>query len=369
MSEQRPAPTILLIDDEPSLLAGLKFRLEADGYRVATAPDGEAALAALENVSPDLIISDIMMPGIDGFEVCQRVKGDARWRHVPLILLTALDGRDVLVRGLDCGADDFLRKPVEALELRARVRSMLRIKTQFDELEAALRLREDLAHMVVHDMRSPLTAIIGFSQLLQIRSLSASESLGYVDTIHRQAQRLNSFMNDLLMLAKMEQGQAILSCSAVDINPLVQQVEKNHSVIAQSRDIDLVVELPEESREVSLDANLFERMVDNLLSNALKYSPPKSTVILRVEFPTSKTGGAQPAGPSVRISVLDQGSGIPEEHRSRIFDKYEIVAMKRGGTPSVGLGLAFCKMVVEAHGGRILVGANEPTGTVFTVEI
>jgi signal transduction histidine kinase len=88
-----------------------------------------------------------------------------------------------------------------------------------------------------------------------------------------------------------------------------------------------------------------------------------------VEFPTSKTGGAQPAGPSVRISVLDQGPGIPEEHRSRIFEKYEIVAMKRGGTPSVGLGLAFCKMVVEAHGGRILVGANKPTGTVFTVEI
>ena len=364
-----PPPTILLIDDEPGLLAGLKFRLEADGYRVATASDGHTALAALDKVCPDLIISDIMMPGIDGFEVCQRLKADARWRHVPVILLTALSGRDVLVRGLDSGADDFLRKPVEAIELRARVRSMLRIKTQFDELEAALRLREDLADMVVHDMRSPLTAIIGFSQLLLVRGFTPSESLEYVDTIHGQAQRLNSFINDLLMLAKMEHGKPILNRSAVDINQLVLQVEKNQRVIAQSREIALLVELPEESRQVSLDANLFERVLDNLISNALKYSPPKSTVTLRVEFPRSETDEVQPHGPSVRICILDEGPGIPEEYRSRIFDKFEIVAMKREGTPQIGLGLAFCKMVVEAHGGRILVDANEPTGAVFTVEI
>jgi two-component system sensor histidine kinase/response regulator len=366
---KRPSPTILLIDDEPSLLAGLKFRLEADGHRVATAPDGHTALAALEKICPDLIISDIRMPGMDGFEVCQRLKADARWRHIPVILLTALGSREALVRGLDSGADDFLRKPVEALELRARVRSMLRIKKQFDELEAALRLREDLADMVVHDMRSPLTAIIGFSQLLLAGSLTTSESLKYVDTIRRQAQRLNSFINDLLMLAKMEQGKPLLNRSAVDINQLVLKVEENHRVITQSREINLLVELPEESRQVSLDANLFERVLDNLISNALKYSPPKSTVTLRLEFPRSKTDEALPHDPGVRIYVLDQGPGIPEEYRSRIFDKFEIVAMKRKDTPQVGLGLAFCKMVVEAHGGRIFVDANEPTGAVFTVEI
>jgi two-component system sensor histidine kinase/response regulator len=366
---QRPSPTILLIDDEPSLLAGLKFRLEANGYRVATAPDGHTALAALEKICPDLIVSDIMMPGMDGFEVCQRLKADARWRHIPVILLTALGSREALVRGLDSGADDFLRKPVEALELRARVRSMLRIKKQFDELEAVLRLREDLADMVVHDMRSPLTAIIGFSQLLLKKDLTTSESLKYTDTIHRQAQRLNSFINDLLMLAKMEQGKPLLNRSAVDINQLVLKVEESHKVVAQSREINLLVELPEESRQVSLDANLFERVLDNLISNALKYSPPKSTVTLRVEFPRSKTDEALPHDPGVRICVLDQGPGIPEEYHGRVFDKFEIVAMKRKDTPQVGLGLAFCKMVVEAHGGRIFVGANEPTGAVFTVEI
>jgi signal transduction histidine kinase len=120
---------------------------------------------------------------------------------------------------------------------------------------------------------------------------------------------------------------------------------------------------------VSLDTNLFERVLDNLISNALKFSPPDSTVTLRVEFPSSKTDEVQPPNPGVRVCVLDEGPGISKEHRNLIFNKFEIVATKRGDAPQVGLGLAFCKMVVEAHGGRILVDANEPTGTVFTVEL
>jgi two-component system sensor histidine kinase/response regulator len=356
-------PHILIVDDEPSARDALEALLFRQGYDLAFAASGPEALACLNEIKPDVILLDVMMPGMDGFRVCQRLKTDKRWRHIPIILVTAFDSKEDLALGLDAGADDFLPKPVKGLELRARVRSMLRIKKQHDELEATLRLREDLANMIVHDMRNPLTAILGFSQLLK-RNITARDALEDIEVIWTQARRLESFLNDMLMLTKMEKGKLILNRSTVDINQLLLEVQKSHSVIVRSKRINLVTDLPEEARPISLDANLIQRVLDNLISNALEFSPAESTVTLHVEYP-----GAEPASPHVRIQVLDEGPGIPEKHRDRIFDKFEIVALKKRHIPQIGLGLAFCKMVVEAEGGRISVGANEPKGTVFTVEI
>jgi two-component system sensor histidine kinase/response regulator len=363
----RHSSAILIVDDEPSARETLEALLFREGYELAFAASGPEALACLDELAPDVILLDVMMPGMDGFKVCQRLKTDKRWRHIPIILVTGLDSKEDLALGLAVGADDFLSKPVNGLELRARVRSMLRIKKQHDELEATLRLREDLAGMIVHDMRTPLASILGFSELLLRRNLATPEGLKYMDRIHNQAHRLNSFLNDMLMLAKMEHGKPILNRSIVDMNQLVLEVEKSHSVIARSKMVHLAIDLPEESRQISLDANLFQRMLDNLISNALKFSPAESTVTLRVEYPEAKTASSL-QGPRVRIQVLDEGPGIPEEHRDRIFDKFGIVALKERDISQVGLGLAFCKMVVEAHGGQIFVDANEPQGSVFTVK-
>jgi signal transduction histidine kinase len=364
----RHSSAILIVDDEPSARDTLEALLFREGYELAFAASGPEALACLDELAPDVILLDVMMPGMDGFKVCQRLKTDKRWRHIPIILVTGLDSKEDLALGLAVGADDFLSKPVNGLELRARVRSMLRMKKQHDELEATLRLREDLAGMIVHDMRTPLTSILGFSELLLTRNLATPEGLKYMDRIHNQAHRLNSFLNDMLMLAKVKAGKPILNRSIIDMNQLVLEVEKSHSVIARSRMIHLAIDLPEESRQISLDANLFQRVLDNLISNALKFSPAESTVTLRAEYPEAKTASPLQE-PRVRIQVLDEGPGIPEEHRDRIFDKFEIVALRKRDVSQVGLGLAFCKMVVEAHGGQIFVDANESQGAVFTVEI
>ncbi len=207
------------------------------------------------------------MPEMDGFEVCRLIKGDQRWQHIPIVLVTALDSKEDLVSGLDAGADEFVSKPVTTLELQARVRSMLRIKKQYDDLMALLQLREDLANMIVHDMRSPLTVILGYSETRERRlRQKLPEEAAPLQKIHRQAQRLQGFANDMLMLTKMAHGQ-----------PLLQ--------------------------------------------------------------------------------------------RALVFEKYEIVLLKQKQTSQVGLGLAFCKMVVEAHRGRIYVEANKPVGSVFVVEI
>ncbi len=352
---------ILIVDDEPVGRKTLKAHLAGQDYNLVFVGNGTEALAQMTEFSPDVILLDVMMPGVDGFELCQRLKTDEHWRHIPIILVTALNSKHDVARGLDAGADEFLSKPVTGLELRARIRSMLRIKKQYDELAATLQLREDLVNMIVHDMRNPLTVILGFSGLLKAGTIT-SDNVEDLAKLHQQALRLNSFVNDILMLAKMEQGKLILNRSVVNIKQLVQVVEENYSSIARSKKINLVVNLPQQSRPVLLDANLFRRVLDNLLSNALKFSLSEDTVILWIEYPETQK-------PRVRIKVLDEGPGIAIENRERIFNKFEVAGIKQKGTSQVGLGLAFCKMVVEAHGGRIFVETNEPKGSVFTVEI
>ncbi len=358
---------ILIVDDQLIVRELLKGLLISEGYELAFAANGPEALAQLEQIKPDVILLDVMMPGMDGFEVCQRLKADEQWQHVPIILITALDSKADLVRGLDAGADDFLPKPVNSLELRARVRSMLRIKKQFDELQATLQLREDMAAMIVHDIRTPLTVIRGISELLK-DGIITSDSSQDIEAIHNQSLRLEAFTTEMLMLAKMEHGQLILNRTAVNINQLVLEVQEHHKIVAQRRRNKLVINLPPgEPPQIYLDANLFGRIVDNLLSNALKFSPPQSTVTTVVEYP-EQTGAEKPT-PSLRFKVLDEGPGIPKAHRDSIFDKFKIVDLKKNDVAQVGLGLTFCKLAVEAHGGRIFVEANQPRGAVFTVEI
>ena len=356
---------IMIVDDEAIARDVMEGLLIREGYQLTFATNGPEALAAIAGEPPDVILLDVMMSGMNGFEVCRRLKAEEQWQHIPIILVTALSSKEDLAQGLEAGADDFLTKPVNELELRARVRSMLRIKRQYDKLEASLRVREDLARMIVHDMRSPLSVILGYSELplMLENNVSAEYLLGDLEKIRTQARRLNGFLNDMLMLAKIEAGQLILRATAVDLNPLVQQVIDSHQIVAESRNVALATHLPTESYQLTLDPNLFQRVLDNLLSNALKFSAPGSEVAVYLAY------NVREPEPHICLKVLDQGPGISSDHKERIFDKFEIVNLKRSGVPQVGLGLAFCKMVVEAHGGRIYVEDNQPQGSVFTVEI
>lgn len=358
------ASNILIVDDEPSARDTLEALLFPEGYNLILAASGQEALEVLPEANPDVILLDVMMPGMNGFEVCKFLKASRRWQHVPVLLVTALDTTEDLVRGFQAGANDFLHKPVNGLELQVRVRSMLHIKKQHDELQANLRLREDLSNMIVHDMKTPLSVILLYGNMLR-DLLTEERDLNRMDKLIAAGRRLDSFSNDLLVVAKTQADKLVLNRSNVDINQLVHKVEQSHIDVAQSRGIQLELIVPAESQQLLLDENLFQRVLDNLLSNAIKFSPKQSHVALQVEF----LNGPDPQIPQARISVIDEGRGIPETARPRIFDTYEIIKMKEGGVRQVGLGLAFCKMVVDAHGGRIYVNANEPQGSIFTIEI
>ena len=365
MTDQR---RILIIDDEPSARKTLKMLLHNQNYDLAFAASGSEAISICQQTPPDIILLDVMMPDMDGYEVSQRLKEDTRFRHIPIILITALDSKEALIRGLEAGADEFLSKPINGLELRTRIRAMLRIKQQYDELQATLQMKDDLSDMIVHDMRSPLTTIMGFSQFLLTESDLAPHYLANIELIYDQAHRLHDFINDLLILAKMENNQFVLNRTSVNINQLIERVEQNHQVIARIKKIDLITEVPDAmAKPMALDANLFQRVLDNLLSNALKFSPNCTTVRLCLEYPTAET--ATEPGVAVRVQVIDEGPGIPAQHRDHIFERFAVLTLRQENVSQVGLGLAFCKLVIEAHGGKIFVTNNQPKGSVFTIEV
>lgn len=356
---------ILVVDDEPSARKTIEMLLLREGYVMHFAANGPEALGHIEQNQPDVILLDVMMPGMDGFEVCQIIKDSPSLQHIPIILVTALDSKKDLARGLDAGADDFLHKPYNSMELRARVRSMLRIKRRHDALQEALRLREDLSNMIVHDIRSPLSSILIYSDLLE-NFVPNEMGHDYLQTIRNETNRLSAFLTDMLMMAKMEHGKLVLMPSIVDINALVRAAVEGFRSVAGLKNLELQVDLPDATGHVSLDKNLWRRVLDNLLSNAVKFSPPNGRITIQVAYP--RQNGNEPA-PQICICVLDEGPGIPIEHQDTIFDKFKIVATGRRDIAQVGLGLAFCKMVVDAHNGRVYVEPNQPKGSVFTVEM
>ncbi len=352
--------TILIVDDEPRSLYTMEMLLSPEGYHITFAEGGQAALAQVANMPPDVVLLDVMMPDITGYRVCQTLKQDEHWRHIPIILVTALDRKEDIVEGLGAGADEFLTKPVNGPELRARVRSMLRIKRQYDEIQDTLRLREQLASMIVHDMRNPLSTLMLYTDLLLSKSgAENSENRPILETMRAQANRLNTFLSDMLLVAKMQEGKLLLNRQPVNLKALVEVAVRDFTAAAQSKGIRLLCQTPGEERLTPLDHKLVQRMLDNLLSNAFKFAPRQSSVIVQLSYSTT----------GLRLEVIDEGPGVPPIYRERIFDKYEIIAAKETDLPQIGLGLALCKLVAEAHGGRVYVTDNLPQGAKFVVEM
>jgi two-component system sensor histidine kinase/response regulator len=380
--------SILVVDDEPHGFDVIEAHLYREGYDLTYVPSGIEALNCLNNLRLDVILLDVMMPELDGIEVCRRIKSNPQHKHIPIIMVTALNSKEDLARSFEAGADDFLTKPVSGIELRARVRSMLRIKQQYDALQATLHLREDLSNMIVHDLRNPLSKIIAGGSLLLESDLN-EQDVQDVQLILSAGRQLNSLINDLLILTKMESGKMLLNRVEVDLNQLATTALSEFAGVAASKNITLKSQLAEQVNPIYIDANLLGRVFDNLLSNALKFSPRQTTITLIVDYLEPKVAEVveekhqERASTTVSIKnicstiipkkqvmirLIDEGPGIREDLKQRIFDKYEVGSVM-SGLSQFGLGLAFCKMVVEAHDGTIFVEENKPCGSIFTIVI
>jgi signal transduction histidine kinase len=345
----------------------LEAVLWPQGFDVVSAGDGTSALAILAQRPVDTVLLDVMMPGLDGFEVCRRIKAEPATAYVPVILVTALRDREDRLRGIAAGATDFVSKPIDADELALRVRNAVGVKRLHDNLRekmAALeqleQQRDSLVHMVVHDMRSPLTGLLGMLQLLDngARKVLDDRQRHYMDSAGKAGRAIRVMIENLLAVSKLEQGQLKPSYAPHDLCVVVRSGIDMLGAASEGRRV--LLEAPSVEAAVECDGELIERVVTNLVSNALKFTPKEQPVCVSVsQTPTH-----------VRVSVIDSGPGIPREFHAKVFEKFGQVEMRRQSSlHATGLGLTFCKLAVEVHGGTIGLDSAPGSGSTFWFEL
>ena len=363
MAEKPSKPTVLVVDDAPETIDILGEVLRT-AYNVRVARNGENALKILDDESPpDLVLLDINMPGVDGFDVCRHIKTHASLSDIPVIFITGYEHVREKLTGFAAGGVDYVTKPFHPEEVRARVKTHLdlqaskrELRESHDRLRRAEQLRDSLVHMIAHDMRSPLTIIMGVLDLIamELKESEREPNLNRVDTARAAAGDLMDMVKTMLEVNKLESGAWQPVREPCDLNELITTVCDKAQNLAGDKLISSSLSggLP----RVQADPGLVMRVVQNLLENALKFSPARGEVRISSE---PWRGGA-------RISVTDAGPGIPPEHRERIFEKFGQVELRHTGTClSTGLGLAFCKLAVEAHKG--LIGVEPAPGTGSTL--
>jgi signal transduction histidine kinase len=368
------APIILVADDVPANVELLFDQLHVLGFRAIASHDGPSALKTCFEQMPDLCILDVSMPagdlGVDdrstGFEVCRRIKRDPRTARIPVIFVTALNDTTDRVKAIEAGGDDFLTKPHNRLVLGARVRSLLKLKAATDALEESLRkqkelekVRDDLMKMIVHDLKSPLTSIIGAMEMLidgDFGTLTSGQrsALGDAET---RAEDLLALIEDLLEVARLEETRMALHLTPTAPGALLTEVRREWDVRVLQEGATVKVEVADDAPVIEADQALVKRVFGNLLQNSITHSARAVTVTL----------GARRENDGTLFTVADDGVGIPAEYHDIIFRKFEQVkTLHIPRVRSSGLGLAFCKLVVEAHGGRIWVkSGGDMVGSAF----
>jgi len=361
MTEARE--TVLVVDDVPENL-DILVQILKDTYRVRVAANGERALKlATSKEPPDLILLDIMMPGMDGFEVCRQLKTHKQLVDVPVIFISALDQVQDKVNAFTSGGVDYVTKPFQAAEVEARVATHLALRRQKRELQESYEklreledLRDNLVHMIVHDMRSPLTGVVGMLELLQmdLREVMDEEQTTDMEEVRTSARTLVDMVSSLLDVSRMEAGEMPLRKKECDLSPVAE--EALASLLALLKRCDVGIEPPSSKITADCDPEIIRRVIANLVGNAIKFTPPTGKV--RVQFAM--------APDYTKVMVSDTGPGIPPEYRDKIFEKFgQVEGRQQGQKLSTGLGLTFCKMAVEAHGGEIGVDSVLGQGSTF----
>jgi len=353
------APIVLVVDDNRQNVELLEAYLATEDYEVMTAYDGDEALASVAERAPDIVLLDIMMPNVNGYDVCRELKRDSRTQFIPVVMVTALKERDDKLKGIEVGADDFLTKPIDRVELLTRIRSLIRVKRLHDELDQSYRELKELEHtkdrltqMIIHDLKNPLT---GIKANLEIVGMDVPrDSHDCLSAAQRSCDLLFNMIQDLLDISRMEEGQLQLQPERLDLEELMATVADEYRVPAEAEGKEISTEASPGASPVSGDRDLLFRVLSNLVANAVKHTGRGGSIKVR----------ADAEGTYLRVSVEDTGYGIPAEHLERIFEKFSQIETRQraGGT---GLGLTFCKMAVEAHGGRIWVESEEGRGSAF----
>ena len=381
----RPAEspvTVLVVDDNFQNREVAEGHLVGAGYQAVQAESGEEALARLATERPDLILLDVLMPGLDGFETCRRIRALPGGADIPILFLTALGDLGTHKAALDSGADDFLTKPINRTELLIRVRSLLRIKAlsdaqtrnlavisrQRDALVEAQRQKEELTALIVHDLKNPLSSILSNVQYALGQETLGDDERESLRDVLRASQSMVRMVMNLLDISRSEDGALVPHLTEFQLDGLLREVssEMERRIEDKQQKLELVV--APDVRAMTADRDLLRRILENLIDNAYKYGPRRATI--RIEAALLPRGGSAVAD-TLELRVRDQGEGIPLAFREKIFEKYARVDGRSAHEVrnSHGLGLVFCRRAVELHGGEIWVEENPGRGSCFCVRL
>lgn len=362
MAVNKPLGDILVVDDTPDNLHLLVSVLRERGYKVRPLPNGKLALKAAAASPPDLILLDINMPQMNGYQVCEQLKANPTLRDIPVIFISALSEMLDKVLAFGVGGVDYITKPFEFEEVLVRIRTHLKLRYTQRQLEDSLckqrdleKLRDDLVHMIVHDMRSPLTALLMTIEMMMtdLASQLSEKNKSDMNMMLAVGERLSRMTEDLLDVSRLEEQKMPLQQSICNLVPLVESGIANVSRLEASRTVHLEVL---GQTQVVCDENIVRRIVENLVSNGLKHTSPSRPLWVSVKQQTD----------GVRIAVRDEGQGIPEEFHEKIFDKFgTLKARSEHQHLPIGLGLTFCKLAVDAQGGHIGVDSELGKGSTF----
>ncbi|PLX02161.1 MAG: hypothetical protein C0595_12025 [Marinilabiliales bacterium] len=417
----KPKAKILIVEDSRTQLIHLQSTLENAGYYVESSENGKQALEKLETFTPDVILSDIIMPEMDGYELCEKINKDRRWHKIPIILLTALTDPQDVIKGLNVGADNFIPKPYSDDFLLSRINQLLvnsqmrsgtvsemgmeiffagnkhiitsermqiidlllstyenavnknneLIKANHElsvlkedlekknaELEKVNEEKNQFIGIAAHDIRNPLGGIYNFADLLkeELQDKASETEMEFINIIQSSSELLLNMVTELLDISKIESGKLTLKKQVSDLISFVKTNITKNKFLAENKSINIKTEYPTSSLNVEFDRSRLEQVLNNLITNAIKYSKPDTEINVKIGIDND----------SIVFSIKDQGVGIPKEEQDKLFKPFsKTSARATGGETSTGLGLFTCKKIIDAHGGKIWVDSIKNEGSTF----
>ena len=378
-NKENQKPLVLIVDDVPKNLQVLGSILSKEEVDIAIATNGKQALERVKQRKPDLILLDVMMPELDGFETCKILKSKQETKEIPVIFLTAKAETEDVVKGFTIGAIDYVTKPFNSTELLARVNTHLELKRARDaekklmsELENRLfeiaeknrkleeldKVKNDFLGMAAHDLRNPISAInMLLSLVLDETSDNLREDqLELLEEIKHSGEFMYKLLNDLLDLTAIESGKLTLELFSQNYVEFLKHIIKLNRVLAQKKNIELDLKVEGEIGEIEFDRNKLTQVVNNFLSNAIKFShsDTKVTVVVKKEEN------------HIITKIIDQGQGIPEKELPEIFKEFHKTSVSStAGEKSTGLGLAITKKIINGHKGSVAVESEVGKGSTF----
>lgn len=351
---------VLIVDDVPANLKVLGEILKGEGYKVRPVTSGTLALQVVEKEKPDLILLDIMMPNMNGYEVCNKLKENPLLNDIPVIFISALNDINDIVKAFTSGGVDYITKPFQAEEVIARVSTHLKISQQKQELHRLNMDKDSFISILAHDLKSPFNALLGITELLaeNIRTYDINKIEHLINTLNNSVQTTYSLLEDILMWAKSQSGKFPFEPQEINFKEVC--IETNNILKYSANAKNITINLLIDDIYLSADINMLKTVMRNLITNAIKFTRSGG----KIEIQTKKTNT------EVIVSVSDNGIGISPQMLTKLFDFTQMYTTTGTANESgTGFGLLLCKDFIEKHGGKISVVSNLGEGSTFSFTI